>query len=149
MGGMVVRTGFVATCVLVVLLALVVAVPVLAQSHDRATFRVGQPVASTCAGFFSSVVDPIEGWNGELHETATYDAPLYSDIKVLVHGTFTDDSTGLSYRIRFNGREAGPTPNLVAPGDVTIRRSDGRTLQGAAEFVGDMDLVNLDSVDCS
>jgi hypothetical protein len=146
---MVVKTGFAATCVLVVLVALVVAVPVLAQGHDRASFRVGQPGPSTCAGFFSSVVDPIEGWNGELHETAVFDDPFYTDIKVLVHGTLTDPSTGLSYRIRFSGRADGPTFYLLAPGDVTIRRSDGRTLQGTAEFVGDMDLVNLDSVDCT
>jgi hypothetical protein len=144
-----VRTGFARTCVLVVLLALVVAGPVLAQGHDRATFRVSQTVAPSCAGFFSSPVETIEGWSGELHETATFNDPLYTDIKVVVNGTFTDATTGLSYRIHFNGRAAGPTLYLLAPGDVTIRRSDGRTLQGAAEFVGDMDLVNLDSVACS
>jgi hypothetical protein len=150
----IVRTGITAICALATLVAsLVLAAPVLAnpldRGHDRQTFSVGQPLGVGCAGFFTSGVPTIDGWEGQLHQSWTLDGPFYSDISIAVHGTWTDPVSGLGYRIRFKGEAAGPMTFVLAAGDVDIRRSDGSTLTGAAEFIGDAGLVNLNSVTCS
>jgi hypothetical protein len=148
-----VKNVSITTSALVLLTALVFAAPVLARpmvhTHDQAMFSVSQTLDPSCSSFFSTSAPTVDGWSGAAHESFSFTDPVYSAISIAIKGTWSDPTTGLSYRLHFDGANAGPSPFLTASGNVDIRRSDGRTLTGSAEFVADMQLVNLDSVSCS
>jgi hypothetical protein len=148
---MIVRLGISAICALVALGALGLAAPVLAQPHDHvndaATFSVTQALG--CPGFFTVATENVDGWNGRLHEAWAFTDPTYSNISISAHGTWTDASSGLGYRIRFDGVQTVSTTEFFAQGNVTISRSDGITLSGTAEFIGQEQLVVLQNITCS
>jgi hypothetical protein len=135
------------------LAALALAGPGQAQlrghSSDTATFSVSQTPDPSCAGFFSFVAPTVDGWSGHANLSWTFADPAYTDVSVLLHGTWTDSAAGFDYRVRFSGYSAGPELQPVADGTVTIKRSDGRALTGSAQFAGDQNLLSLGSVSCS
>ena len=119
------------------------------HNSDSTTFSVSQTPDPSCAGFFSFVAPTVDGWAGHANLSWTFSDPVYTNVSVIVHGSWTDPATGLDYRVRFSGYSAGPELSPVAAGSVTIKRSDGAMLSGSASYAGDMALVSLGSVSCS
>jgi hypothetical protein len=148
---MIVRLGISAICALAAFAALVLAAPVLAQPRDHGnsatTFRTTS--APGCPGFFTVSTPTVEGWSGRWHGAWIFVDPLYSDVTLSIKGTWTDPTTGLGYRIHFDGGFADPMIDLYAVGDVTIWRSDGLTLSGRAEYIGQEAEIALTNYTCS
>jgi hypothetical protein len=148
---MIVKLGISAMCALAMLAALVLAAPGLAERRDHnnaaTTFRTSS--AQGCPGFFAVTTFSVEGWSGRSNAAWVFQDPLYSDVSLSIHGTWTDPTTGLGYRLRFDGGSADPTIDFYARGDVKISRSDGVTLSGTAEYIGQEALLSLSNYTCS
>jgi hypothetical protein len=122
-----------------------------AQVHRSAAtpFRVSHPFAQSCAQFFGDAAGDVRGWSGTLDSRSTYSAPVFTDVKATVRGSWTDPDSGLSYRLAFSGAAAGPELSPNAAGSVEIRRSDNVRLRGTAQWVSGQALLFLNRATCA